>query len=1278
MPPEHDAIDAAYAARAAAKAGKRGHARERWSFFERMHADVDAPALAVAVAAALAEDQAAAEEPEPRRGAGPAPRAFPGANLNRWVPIGPTVTRRGQAMSRPRASGRIRDIAVSPDGRRAYAVSAKGGVWYSGDAGATWAPVGGWATRSVNPQGNGNLASGGALLVDFSGGLAALDVVLFGTGEPTPATTATGSSAQGGMGVLAALGPTFDPVDADPWERDTGAALLAGLGVWRLVRHPSANAFSPTPGPTQDRVLAATTNGLYLGTRSSLPHVAAAPPAAPGLPAQPELPVRDGFTWASCNAAPPLGSPNDVTDVVWLANGATTRIVYAVAGTGVFLSDDSGANGVPIVGLQFPGVRFMNRISLTVVAGTSRMYVLAEVRVAGVPTPLLFRIVDALASPPVVVPITGVPPNLFGDPTKPPTQGWYDHGLAAEAVGANDRIYLGGSAVYLHSGGEQDWGGSLYCFETPSPPAAVAPLTAVNGVSRRTNPPAGDGADISGLIGNNVHSDIHAIRLTGPAAPNRQVWVGCDGGVYVSEHSGRVNTFAARNNGLATLEPIFVASHPSSSHFLATGFQDNGTQVRVGDTVWEETFEGDGGGTVFHPIRSDIVVTQWTAASWNGSPASAYFDPITRLPGLAGTEVRENGTAAFYSGAAVVADTPTTGRVALGTNRVWITDNLGGTLPLRWRVLPNPPVTTEKDARNNGGVDLFPNFGVPNIVNNNFVANGVSTADQVIDMTWQSGSVLLVVYQGGLVRYTNTNKAAGTWTSQSWLLTGPIPLAPDAVMTAVASVPNSLDFYVATLGEPTDPTVDTLWFYDDANSVFRPTGLRRKLDFTGPPVVAGPLDPCYSVVVDPETPANPADPRDIYVGTATGVYKGRRTAPTTWAFDTFMNGLPDATVQDLDIWRQPAGGPKMLRAGVQSRGVWEVDLSQPETRRTYVRVHAHDDRRTLPTPLANPRQSPAATPLRVFASPDITVRPAWPVAAPPRFHSTIQSGALPVYDLWTFQTAFRWLYPSCVADGRWTDAMRDLVRFHRSVLGLSPGALIDQTMWRHVVGGTVSGVDRGVRLRPDAIFSENATVTADPADALAVYRAPWQTPLAFDLPATEIDLMESVLPLRNDAGEWTVFRERSTVDVLLHHRDSRPVPPPSAFAVVLWQSAPTRAALLALGAADLVAFLAGVRAAGIGGVPPALAGGWNVVTTAGGAAMQTLHTPLDARLPRAVSVDVDLSGVTSGHRVLVLALVGSLADDPVTAPVGAPVSVADLVQAWPHAALRVLRVTTRT
>ncbi|QTN41167.1 beta propeller repeat protein [Marinobacter salsuginis] len=80
-------------------------------------------------------------------GPGPAPMVFPANNTNRWVPIGPSVVRRGQADGRPRVSGRVRDLAISPDGQRAYAGSAKGGVWYTGDGGATWEPVGGWANE---------------------------------------------------------------------------------------------------------------------------------------------------------------------------------------------------------------------------------------------------------------------------------------------------------------------------------------------------------------------------------------------------------------------------------------------------------------------------------------------------------------------------------------------------------------------------------------------------------------------------------------------------------------------------------------------------------------------------------------------------------------------------------------------------------------------------------------------------------------------------------------------------------------------------------------------------------------------------------------------------------------------------------------------------------------------------------------------------------------------------------------------------------------------------
>ena len=85
-----------------------------------------------------------------RRGAGTLGEPTVSAT-DRWVPIGPSVVRRGQAVDRPRVSGRIRDLAVHRDGTRAYAATARGGVWYTDDGGSTWAPVGAWPSPPGSP-----------------------------------------------------------------------------------------------------------------------------------------------------------------------------------------------------------------------------------------------------------------------------------------------------------------------------------------------------------------------------------------------------------------------------------------------------------------------------------------------------------------------------------------------------------------------------------------------------------------------------------------------------------------------------------------------------------------------------------------------------------------------------------------------------------------------------------------------------------------------------------------------------------------------------------------------------------------------------------------------------------------------------------------------------------------------------------------------------------------------------------------------------------------------
>jgi hypothetical protein len=136
------------------------------------------------------------------------------------------------------------------------------------------------------------------------------------------------------------------------------------------------------------------------------------------------------------------------------------------------------------------------------------------------------------------------------------------------------------------------------------------------------------------------------------------------------------------------------------------------------------------------------------------------------------------------------------------------------------------------------------------------------------------------------------------------------------------------------------------------------------------------------------------------------------------------------------------------------------------------------------------------------------------------------------------------------------------------------------------------------------------------------------------------------------------------------------VPPGSGFTALLWQSAPTSAALQALPAAGLDQYYRDVLNAGPGAAAPAAPAGWNPLLT-GGSAHHPLTTMFDARLPRAVSVDVDFSAVPDGHRVIVLALVGSGADDPPGLPTGAPVTVLDTVQNYRHLAARIVRMRSR-
>ena len=1262
----------------AAGGSRRGRAAERQAFVAGRAGEFDRAALAAAMADRLAEERRVAEEAagraDPAAAAGIA-EVFATGDARRWVPIGPSVIRSITRASFKRSTGRVRDLQVSDDGSRAYAATAKGGLWYTDDAGGFWSPVGGWAERSRVSGGAGNAQACGCLLVTFDpGGDVAKDYVMVGTGELQGFGRPPVRPALGGIGVLAARGPaTVLGAGGDPWEPEAGLALFEGKGVFRLARDPKATAGKPS-GADADRVVAGTSAGLFLGTRG---------PAGP--------PHNGKFTWVAKPALRafmggfPAGVQPLVTDVLWLDNGtANGRIVVALArgletvpapapvGSGVAYSDDLGATFHWVTGLN-PSVagaqKGIGRMSLANPAA-DRVYVLGERRqlvpvVSDIPS--LWRVETMNAAAPAADRVAGVPP-LWTRASTGKNQRDYDQAIAVDVVGGTDRVYLAGNVIVL---GPTQHAASVWCFNVKMP---AKTLEAVPDISRAGTPPAGDGASVAGLVGDDIHVDVHTVRLAGAAGPDRQVWVTCDGGVYVSHRAGRVNTFLARATGLSAVEVNFHAAHPTSSHFGAIGTQDNGRHVRVGDVVWEDVMGGDGGGVAIHPNASQFIVSQFHGAGWNATPAAGFVDPLDQGSGVGATD-REDNLSAFYSGAATARKSALVGRLAIGTNRVWVSDDLGGGPDNTWNALPFASAASLATNPRAGGLDALADrkTGVPGGGALAAVAaGGVGPLGEVITLKWASPLVLLAVFAKGLVRWKQDGVTL-KWTSQ--LLVGPgavgatgAPNVARTLLSDVAPLPGS-DFYLVTTGDT--GTGETCLYFTDSDTTFRKTGLRAELP---------PLDPAYAAAADP------ADSTVVYVGTVTGVWRGERLAgpptatewPHAWTPD--VNGLPQAAVQDLDVWTTDppvAGDPRLLRASFQSRGVWELDLAAAtEPQRTYLRVHAADDRRRLPTPMADPRLEPGAPAALPYASPDIVVRPQAGPAAPPKWGlaaGTFIDALNPVeYELWTFQTALRWLYPSVAADGRWSDALGRLVELHRSTAAaLAPvEQRINEALWKAVVGDIVGGVVVG-GTRVDAAGRVNNA----PGDPLAVYHPPWQTPVAMNAVPTEIDLIDNVV-MSQLAGVAQVYREESTVDVLVHHRDTRPLAAGDAFVILLWSFNAAQAPLLAQDVSPLLPYVAGAVA---GGPVPATPAGWNPVLTGAGSPLHRLPVPLDARMPRAVSIDVDLSAVTAGHRVLLVAVAGSSVDRCGTAPVGLPATptIADLVGRWPYAAARLVRVIAR-
>ena len=889
-------------------------------------------------------------------------------DARRWLPIGPSAIVGGQAGGAPEVAGRVRDIRRSPDGARIYLATAGGGVWFSGDAGRSWGPLGFMATTpAANAAARVPISPViGCLHVEF-GANADADVVYAGTGEPPHDVNEVGlpATAGGGIGILK-LSATVSAALADPngahWQRE--APNLSGAGIYRIVRNPT----------DPNMLVAATTFGLFSRSGAFAANAA----------------------WTRVAAAPFAGAIEDrlvATDAVWVPaatapSAAPARLFVALvnlgkqaAQSGLYVSE-AGLAG-PFTPVTLAGYANKNRIALAAVMPAAAapgnhpqiVYVLSSAD----DEPRLWRV----AGKNNVNRVAKVPPTLFGgdrevdgEQVHTTAQPWHNMAIA---VGPNDPavVYLAGGAEM----GSLGWSAALYRCVISGSAAADDFKTDFQSDDK----PREDAA----FIGENVPADLHALRLSDDG---QTLWIGGDGGAFVSMSGGVPGSIQPRNDGLATAECGYIASHPGHAGAVVASAHGTGVLQRIGDTVWRrEPWGGDAGGLAYHPQakREAFFAAQRTRTSWH---ADGRFDAPVARAGFKKTRISpENKRALFYSSPAVaVGAAAGKARLAVGTYRVWITDDwdpLAPTSAMTWRTLPSAtdPLAGKGPDFKKDCVD----DSIGSVVAIRWLDPGTLSGSAFV------GGKLIALYEKAVVRLQQDS--AGKWTrdilawSKKSRLTenSDIPAngAPSeklpmfAAWTAIAPhrATKSGDaafkgsFYVTMSGHSARTSsgitesdrLDTLWWFDGKKD-FYPTGFRAN----------GSKAPAFAVVCDPENPDT------VYVGGAAGVWKGvinTAGAAPAWNFEPFGFGLPEAPVHDLTVhWdaSAPNGGVKLLRAATRARGVWEVDVSAnpASVGRAYLRVHDVDTRRVLPTRLVNLSSEVASPPdYSRCLSPDIAV-----------------------------------------------------------------------------------------------------------------------------------------------------------------------------------------------------------------------------------------------------------------------------------------------------------------
>jgi hypothetical protein len=846
---------------------------------------------------------------EPAESFGRGSRDIAVAGQLNWVPLGPLGVEKGQAATNPIVSGRVKSIAVAPGGQRVYIATANGGCWYSGDSGKNWRslfdplnfylPAPGAIPDPLNPPpgvtgDTDSLACGAIALVPGTGN--ANDKIYIGTGEGDGMTDAY-------LGV----GPLVSSDGGSSWVREIGNPSLVGRGFYAMVVDPD----------DPDRVIAGTSTGIYARVPNGV----------------------GGFRWDRKG----LGGKR-VTGLTVAKNAAGKRFYASVWNDKVYTSTD-GDNWAD-AGANFPSTR------------------IGRITVASHPTtPDLAYALVAFEDPePVGAAITqanpknghlngvyrldtrldnqwrqvssGMPQNLFGaDRVKDRGQGNYDNWIVVSPDNEN-RFFLAGSTV--NSGGA--WSGSIFrCDVTVT---TAAGTTTINGANT--------------YIGASSHADVHNLTFT-PNDPE-QLWVGCDGGIYMTRQaSGNGNIFQSLNAGLQTVTMNHLGLHPDEEDTFFASVQDNGCLRYFGENIWFHSFGGDSGFCIINWLRRNEVLATYVtntiqfSNTYGNRPAPpAYADVNRNVPLQSDATPQVVEQVKFY--APLVGIPFKTGlpnaqadMVAFGTDRPWISTDFGA----NWFPLPSR---------------------TPNNLASWTADSGLLGNARISAMAFADSKNLLVGLEDGKIfKFTDTS-GGNNWTTvtspPAQLDTAPFAAGssgkPNTSVSDLVMDPASANKFYAVFGGIIGSNKH-IWYFDGTNWNDRSGSGANML-----------LDVHFSTLV-----INPDNPNQIFAGCDLGAWKSE-DAGVNW--QPFSNGLPETAVIDLVVTsRAPAAGGKvtLLRVATYGRGVFECDIS-PGVANTppailYVRDNILDHGRfATRTGVSDPRNLPGGT-ITDLDSPDIKV-----------------------------------------------------------------------------------------------------------------------------------------------------------------------------------------------------------------------------------------------------------------------------------------------------------------